>query len=117
MRNVEEYIDLTKKMIQLVEEPIKGDERDTIIEQVMDLMEERQAVMKQVQPPYSEAEKELGAQAIMLDKHLQHKLSIIFQKIKKDMRETKKQHKSNQQYLNPYKNLANYDAMFLDSKK
>ncbi|MFD2655537.1 hypothetical protein [Gracilibacillus thailandensis] len=115
--SLNKYIDKTKIMLQLLAKPLNNEQRENAINRITQLIDDREALTKDIKPPFSSEEQELGKQAIELDQQLNHELTKVFQHIKKDMRNAKKQSRSNHSYLNPYKNVASFDGRFLDSKK
>ncbi|SFM23172.1 flagellar protein FliT [Gracilibacillus orientalis] len=117
MEALKQYFQKTKMMLQLLEQPFKNDERERAIEKINQLLEEREPLTKEIKPPFSSEEQVLGNKVLELDQQLDQQLKKVFQHIKKDMRNAKKQPRSNHSYLNPYKNVASYDGRFLDSKK
>ncbi|WP_163579020.1 hypothetical protein [Gracilibacillus saliphilus] len=117
MEALKTYVEKTKIMLQLLAQPLNNEQRERAINKISQLIEERAALTKEIVPPFSSEQQELGKQAIELDQQLNQALKNVFQHIKKDMRNAKKQPRSNHSYLNPYKNVASFDGRFLDSKK
>ncbi|MDX8044637.1 hypothetical protein SH601_01440 [Gracilibacillus sp. S3-1-1] len=117
MEALKQYIEKTQIMLQLLAQPLTNEQRERAITKIDQLMEERGELTKDIKPPFSKEEEQLGKKAIELDNQFQQQLANLFRHIKKDMRNAKKQSRSNHSYLNPYKNVASYDGRFLDSKK
>lgn len=115
--SIQAYIDITKRMLVLLKDSKSDESREERINQVTDLLADRDQYQEQIHPPFSETDQQLGKHAIALDQQLQQNLTQMMQQIKQDMRNTKKQTRSNHHYLNPYKNVANFDGRFLDSKQ
>ncbi|MCT2537271.1 flagellar protein FliT [Aquibacillus koreensis] len=93
------------------------DQREEKIEKINHLLQEREEILKEVKPPYTDAEKQIGRHLLPINQEIDDKLQSVFFEIKKDMATMKKKKSSNTKYTNPYKNLSNYDGMFLDHKK
>ncbi|MFC4404938.1 hypothetical protein [Gracilibacillus xinjiangensis] len=117
MNPLKGYLDISKKLLLLIDKPINKEERDLVIANISDLIEQRQQYIRHIQPPYNEEEICLGKECIVIDQLLEPKMHSLLNEIKLNMQNTKKQSKSNKQYLNPYKSLSGHDGMFLDSKK
>ncbi|WP_058306732.1 hypothetical protein [Gracilibacillus massiliensis] len=117
MESINQYIEKTEKMLKLLEKPLKNEQREKAIETINQLIEEREMITKQIKGPFNDTQQELGKKAILLDQQLSESLEKVYQHLRKDMRNAKKQPRSNNSYLNPYKNVASYDGRFLDSKK
>ncbi|SHM96020.1 hypothetical protein [Gracilibacillus kekensis] len=117
MDAIGKYIEKTEKMIKLLEKPLKNEQREKAIETINQLIEEREIITKQIKGPFSTSEQELGKEALVLDQQLSNSMEQVYQHLKKDIRNAKKQPRSNNSYLNPYKNVASFDGRFLDSKK
>ncbi|SHM96482.1 hypothetical protein [Gracilibacillus kekensis] len=117
MDALKDYIQKTEVMLQILSQPLNNDKRERAISEVTEIIEEREALTKKIKPPFSREDRELGKTAISLDQKLDQELKTVFQHLKKDMRNAKKQSRSNNSYLNPYKSIAHYDGKFLDSKK
>ncbi|MBR3117983.1 flagellar protein FliT [Oceanobacillus profundus] len=117
MNRAEPVYELTMQMKQLLNQEITGKTRESIIEQLTALITQRGIAMKALNPPYTEAEKQLGKELMQVNEEIQSKMQMLFLDLKKEMKQVKMQKKSNQSYTNPYKNVQTMDGMFMDSKK
>ncbi|MGN8648389.1 hypothetical protein ACTNEO_20315 [Gracilibacillus sp. HCP3S3_G5_1] len=117
MEALKQYIDKTQIMLQLLTQPLNNEQRESAITKINQLIEERGTLTEEIKPPFTQQEQQLGKHAMELDQQLNQELKRVFQLIKKDMRNAKKQPRSNHSYLNPYQSVASYDGRFLDSKK
>ncbi len=117
MNRVEPVYELTLQMKQLLNQEITGKTRESIIDQLTALITQRGIAMKALNPPYTEAEKQLGKELMQFNEEIQSKMQTLFSDLKKEMKQVKMQKKSNQSYTNPYKNIQTMDGMFMDSKK
>ncbi|MBM6616314.1 flagellar protein FliT [Bacillus suaedaesalsae] len=108
---------VTSKLHQLLitEEP-DSEKRDDVIEQIEQLLEDRQCLLDEMKGPYSDEEKQLGNQIIEYNKVIDVKLAKLRLVVQADMNKLKKQKNTNEKYVNPYKNV-NFDGMFFDKKK
>jgi flagellar protein FliT len=111
---VQSFYEATLELISTLENTKL--ERDAKISKVEALLEKRQQAMADMAPPYSEAEKELGAKLIKLNEkatELMRREKLFVQKDIKDL--TVKKESSNK-YINPYQSMAT-DGMFYDKRK
>ncbi|KAB8132338.1 hypothetical protein F9U64_12610 [Gracilibacillus oryzae] len=118
MKPLQEYIVITNKLLQVVDQPVNSDEsREEIIKNIDILLEKRQELIPFIKSPFEEEEISLGKDCLALDQKLEPKLQKLLGNIKTKMRVNKKQTRSTKQYLNPYQQLSTHDGMFLDSRK
>ncbi|MCM3740220.1 flagellar protein FliT [Oceanobacillus luteolus] len=109
--------ELTLQLQKLLEDPISSGEREVVIEQLNELIEERGKYMEHISPPYTDEEKHLGERIFRMNVDIQAKMQHIFSDLKLEMKRMKKQKKTQQSYINPYKNVSSSDGSFLDKKK
>jgi len=117
MNRLEKLYKITKQLKIVVSQQITAENREQVIQTINQLVEQRGMYMKEIVPPYTEAEKAMGEELIIINKQIQDQLDKLFEGLKKEMRQIKKQKKSNQSYINPYKKVQTMDGMFLDQKK
>src|SRR5699024_3778677 len=116
MNRLEKLYKITKQLKIVVSQQITAENREQVIQTINQLVEQRGMYMKEIVPPYTEAEKAMGEELIIINKQIQDQLDKLFEGLKKEMRQIKKQKKSNQSYINPYKKVQTMDGMFLDRK-
>ncbi len=116
MNRLTELHQITKELAKIFSEEITGKNREQTIERIDQLIAKRSDYLKQVTPPYSEAEKKLGKEIVRLNQYIEQEMQILFHDLKKEMHQLQKQKKSNESYIHPYKNLQSLDGRFLDSK-
>lgn len=113
MSTVKRFYDVTLKLISFLEAAKDRDEKISVVEQ---LLEERQDLMTSMSPPYSEDEKEIGAQLLKLNQ----KLTALLEKekllIQKDIKGLSVKKQSTNKYVNPYQSMA-VDGVFYDKRK
>jgi flagellar protein FliT len=113
MSQVERLYALTAGMIEKLE---RGNDRDEKINWIEAALEERDQLMKEVQPPYSEGEKALGKKLLDLNNRLSQLLHKEKALIQKDIKGLSVKKESNNKYMNPYQSMAT-DGMFYDKRK
>lgn len=107
---------LTKQLLDEVSGASDKDLRDSHIVNIVDWLDQRDALMEQLQPPYNHEEKRLGKEITEWNAIIHEKLHLLKQEIKQDITQLKVQKSSNQKYVNPYQNTA-VDGMFYDKRK
>jgi flagellar protein FliT len=113
---VSELYSVTKELYELLEQPARKEKRDEMIEAIQRLLSQRDVLIQQLQPPYSEEEQELGMQMVSLNEAIGEKLQQLKQQIQQDLKSLKQKKMANQNYMNPYEPLA-IDGMFYDKKR
>ncbi|GEM04879.1 flagellar protein FliT [Halolactibacillus miurensis] len=117
MSRLDELEQFTKTFKEKLEEQSKKKNKEDLIHLVNKHLDERQLLIDQLSSPYLDKEKQQLLRILNHDKEMQEVLNHVFQSIKNDMRQAKKQKTSNQQYLNPYQNVATVDGTYWDKKK
>ena len=108
---------LTKKIDELLVEDKGANDRETLIESINELIDQREPYIKQVTPPYTEGEKEVGQTIVELNKRISKALAQLQRDIQLEIKQMKKTKQSSESYMNPYKNIRMVDGMYLDQKK
>ncbi|MFD1849016.1 flagellar protein FliT [Oceanobacillus bengalensis] len=117
MNRVRPIYELTLEMQELLDQRTPMKEREKIITKLNELVLQRGTCMDSVRSPYTEEEKQLGAQLIPLNEYVQNKMQLLFGELKVEMKQVKKQKSSNKKYVNPYQNVQIMDGMYMDKKK
>lgn len=116
MNQLQALWDVTNQLEKVLNADINGKNRDKIMEQVNDLLVKRGELLNQITPPFTEEEKQLGRKVVSLNETIQEKMNMLFDALKVEMKQMKKQKKSNRSYINPHENVKTADGMFMDSK-
>lgn len=111
-----QYLTLTVKLDEAVHQPVTEKNRATVIEQVEEYLNKRALLLEKLEQP-SDEEKELLVDVKRRDLKINQKLEFLFDGLKRDMRNMKKQKSSKQRYVNPYQSVSGFDGMYLDHKK
>jgi flagellar protein FliT len=110
---ISQLYQLTLDLIQLFE---SDQDRDGKIEKIESLLSQREELLKQMVPPYSNEEKQIGKNIIQLDSKLSDLLLAEKISIQKDIKALQSKKESNFKYVNPYQSLAT-DGVFYDKRK
>jgi flagellar protein FliT len=113
MSSVERLYALTAELIERLKQ---GSDRDEKIGWIEAALEERDQLMKETQPPYSEGEKALGKKLLDLNVRLSQLLHKEKALIQKDIKGLSIKKESTNKYVNPYQSMAT-DGMFYDKRK
>jgi flagellar protein FliT len=113
---VSDLFAVTKELHELLHQPVNKEQRDETIATIQRLLDQRDSLIQQLQPPYSEEEQELGMKMVSLNEAIYEKLRELKQQIQQDLMVIRKKKTANQNYLNPYQSLA-IDGMFYDKKR
>jgi flagellar protein FliT len=106
---------ITKQLKQAIEGVAAGS-RESVIEKIEKLLEERQSLLGSIKPPFSSDEQLLGKEMMEWNQEIDRKLILLRTEIKRDMNGLTKKKSSAQRYTNPYQSLQ-HDGMFYDKKK
>jgi len=113
---VSDVYSLTKQLYELVQTLPSSEERDSYIERVEGLLEQRQQLLPQIQPPFSEEEQQLGQEIIQMNEVIDGQLKQRKEEVSVDIRKLKQKQQKTNKYANPYENLS-FDGTFYDKRK
>ena len=94
----------------------KKHDRDEKINKIQSLLNQREELLKLIQPPFSPQEKELGKQLLKLDQQVKGLMGKQKIDIMQDMQSARMKKQSNQKYTNPYESMG-VDGIFFDKQK
>lgn len=103
---------VTTQLAELASNVPSQEKRDEVIDQIFTLLEERDALLPQVEPPKNENERLIINKVVELNSQINVSMNRILADIKKDLTGLKEQKKAHTQYINPYKSLNNVSAFF-----
>jgi flagellar protein FliT len=109
---VSQFYERTEELISILE---SADERDGKISIVEALLDERESLMKEMVPPFSADEVEVGKKLVQLNIRLMQLLQSEKVLIQKDIKNLQTKKESNSKYVNPYENLST-DGVFYDKR-
>ncbi|RKQ35571.1 flagellar protein FliT [Oceanobacillus halophilus] len=117
MNPVQKIYDITVEMKNLLDKDIPSNQREDSINKVHELLHARAKCMEQLESPFTEEEKEIGKELVTLNKDIQTMMNKLSTELKSEMKQVKRQKKTNQSYINPYRNVQVMDGMYMDKKK
>lgn len=117
MGRLELLFEVTKELQDVLDQPTTAENREALIEQVNHLIEKRGRLMGNVNPPFTKQEKIIGKKLVIMNDTIQTKMTEVLDVLKVEMKQLKKQKVSNQNYVNPYKDVRLMDGMYMDQKK
>lgn len=114
MEAIQDFHQITKQLLDLLKQDTQ--DRDEQIEKVQDLLDQRDELLKSIQPPFSQAEQVLGKQVVALNQQVDDLLAKQKINIQQDIKQLSIQKETNHKYTNPYESLA-VDGVFYDKRK
>src|SRR5690625_7949150 len=105
------------KRYQVLKEPIQSKDHENVNKQEDELIEQRGKLLQDIIPPFTEKEKKIGEEIVLFNEHIQKQMHVLFVELKEEMKQVKKQKKSNRTYTNQYEKMGTEYGMFKDSKK
>lgn len=117
MSRLDELEQFTKMFKEKLEVQAQKKNKEDLIYLVNKQLADRQQLLDSLSAPYSDEEKQQLKRILKDDQAMQELLDQVFQSIQNNMRQAKKQKTSNQQYLNPYQQVATNDGTYWDKKK
>ena len=118
MNPINLYLDITKQLIQFIHEnqEIELENNEEFDETINDYLQQRQKVLVEIKPPFSEEEKEIGEILVPLEKELNGLLVSYRVQLAEELRKIQFLKRGNDKYANPYESVQP-DGMFYDKKK
>lgn len=107
---------LTKQLYVLIQTLPSSEERDLYIERLEGLLEQRQQLLPQIQPPFSVEEQQLGQEIVQMNQVIDGQLKQRKEEVSVDIRKLKQKQQKTNKYANPYENLS-FDGTFYDKRK
>ncbi|MEY8192667.1 flagellar protein FliT [Peribacillus simplex] len=108
------FHDLTAELLAVLEDRTIT-ERDDKIERVTKLIDQRDGLLSQINPPFTGEEQQLGRAVLLLNQQVDHLLKLQKQEIQRDIQGINKKKRSSNKYTNPYESLS-VDGMFYDKR-
>ena len=114
MTAIEAFQNVTMELIETLQQ--EEHDRDERIKKIQSLLNQREELLKLIQPPFSPQEKELGKQLVKLDQQVKQLMGKQKIDIMQDLKSARMKKQSNQKYTNPYESMG-VDGIFFDKQK
>ena len=114
MTAIQAFQNVTMELIETLQQ--EEHDRDERIKKIQSLLNQREELLKLIQPPFSPQEKELGKQLIKLDQQVKQLMGKQKIDIMQDLKSARMKKQSNQKYTNPYESMG-VDGIFFDKQK
>ena len=106
---------ITKELYDLVVQQKNEEERDEYIQQIHVLLEKRDEILSQLNPPFTPEQEQLGKQMSEWNKVIGEYFKKDLIKVQTDIQGVNKKKSNMQKYINPYEALQS-DGAFYDKK-
>jgi flagellar protein FliT len=114
MKALQALQEVTNQLIELLQQ--KKLDRDERIVKMQSLLDQREELLKRIQPPFTDQEKGLGKKLVGLDQKVKQLLLKQKQDIQQDIKQLHIKKETNQKYTNPYESIP-VDGLFYDKQK
>ncbi|MCP3031422.1 flagellar protein FliT [Halobacillus sp. A1] len=111
------FLTITELLSKEVNRKVTDDNRQEVVQEIQRLLGERSAIIQQLPQPQTNKEKEIVQTVMSLDLDINQKLEFLFNGLKVELRQMRRQKSSTQRYMNPYQSVSSFDGMFMDRKK
>ncbi|MED1419120.1 MULTISPECIES: hypothetical protein [Bacillus] len=107
---------ITQQLFHHVQAKPAVADRDEWIKRLLDLLDEREQVLKSLKPPFTAEEEKLGQTIMKWNDVIQQALKGILAEIKQSIHGIHNKKQNMRKYLNPYASLQT-DGVFYDRRK
>src|SRR5699024_6890568 len=115
MGELKAVYEITKQLEEVLNQ-ISNVYRTELIQQVNELIEQREEMIQRVIKPYSFEEIKIGRHIIHINNVIKEKMDLLYQNVKEDEKQVKKRKTQNHSYLKPYGDLKTPHGMYMDDK-
>ncbi|HHW36028.1 MAG TPA: hypothetical protein GXX18_01795 [Bacillales bacterium] len=115
MKELDEFINRTKKLAFLLEEGLPSEGREEYIQAIQDLMDAREQLLKTLPNLSKVLDNNEKQELINLERKISGLMLEQRNTIKKDLQVLQLKKKKSNNYANPYENLS-ADGMFFDKR-
>ncbi|HEU5139250.1 MAG TPA: hypothetical protein VFT51_04705 [Bacillales bacterium] len=116
MGPVESLYDCTKRLYSHLRQGLPKTDRDTYIDKIEELLEERQHWIEKIHFPAEGETSNLSRKMPEYEEAIQQMLGEIFDEVREDIHHLRRRQATSRRYTNPYQGGA-ADGMFLDKRK
>ena len=111
-----EYYRVTKDAIEVLSEMSWEKDRENAISRLDDIIGIREKLQQDIQPPFTDEEKQLGELCVKLNEELAKIMAKRRMEVARDMKLVRKQKQHNHKYANPYEAILT-DGIYYDKRK
>ncbi len=115
--SVREVWQLTRELLEATALPWPAEEREARLVQVDELLRRREEWLRELRPPYSEEEQQLGREIVAWNREIEARLRQVRDEIGSDLRITEAKRQANARYVHPYEQPLSFDGMFYDKRR
>jgi flagellar protein FliT len=116
MDSAEKLYRCTRRLLDHLQKGLPKTDRETYIEMIEKLLDERQQLIAQLPESFNGQETVIGEKIIRDDHLIQKMLRSMFDEIKEDVHHLQRRKQMRNRYVHPYSN-GEADGMFLDKRK
>ncbi|MED1204385.1 hypothetical protein [Heyndrickxia acidicola] len=116
MAAIKEFYQISKELYAEIDKPVESKDRDQVIAKIQSFLSRREALLSDIKGPFTSEEKQMGQEALELNKRIQDKMQAIKLDIQKDILTVKNQKKNAPKYINPYQSLQRGGILY-DKRK
>lgn len=116
MDAVKKLYEVSAELLSLLEKGATSEERDEFIHQIEAYLEDRERIIKTIQPPYTTKQKTVGMELIEVNNKIEHQLAILKNDIQSDLRKLQNNKVSQEKYHDPYQ-TDTISGLFYDKRK
>ena len=119
MDNLQQLLQISAKLFQILENVSKGEERSKLIEEVNRMLDHRGTIIEHLRENGFQMDVSNKSHVLLaqLDEGIRKRLDNLFSLIKQDMKDIQNSKKNEKQYMNPYASVRIMDGMYYDRKK
>ena len=117
MKHIQALHQETKLLLQTLKklEMTKLD-RSQALEYIQVHIAKRDQLLKEIVPPYTEEEMNLGKKIIDLNKEIKYYMDHLHEEMMRDIKQVQQLKKQNYSYINPYGKMKTSDGIYMDNK-
>lgn len=109
------YAFLSNKMLLHLKQGIPENNSDNYLKKLEDLFNERDKLVKQINPPTTEEEKKLGNKVKQINQEIEQLTKEMYRSVQQKITKMKKKQQTSNTYANPYEGFS-VDGMFYDER-
>ncbi len=111
-----EYYLVTKDAIEALSDVSWKKDREKAMSKLDDIIMIREHLQKDIQPPFTDEEKQLGESCVKLNDELTKAMAKRRMELARDLKVVREQKQHNQKYANPYEAMLT-DGVYYDKRK